>query len=43
MEKCLSFAADKASVMSGIHKGVVAFVKRQNEDVDFVGESRQAW
>ncbi len=30
---CISFAADNASVMSGQHKGVIAFVKKENESI----------
>ncbi|XP_069109729.1 uncharacterized protein [Argopecten irradians] len=34
---CLSFAADNASVMTGVHKGVLAFVKKENENIYFIG------
>ena len=33
----LSFAANNASVISGIHKGALAYVKKENEHIYFMG------
>ena len=36
-DNCISFAMDNASVMVGSHKGVAAFVKRQNSNIFVAG------
>lgn len=32
-QRCVSFCCDNASVMVGVHKGVAAFVRKENENV----------